>query len=216
VIGVVAGEHDREAEMLACEWRDTVVVRPRDLSCAGWSVGLTAGTDRFVAEGAVHPCCELDAVLVRTPFVEASELPHVHETDREYAAAEMTAFLAHWLQGLPVPVVNPPTPSYLLGPVSPQLEWLETAARVGLPSADGCHAGGVDWVTVVAGRAFESSAAAVASAAMALFQSTGLALFGLALEAAGSPEPRRLVGVSLRPSLRDRGARDALRALLFA
>jgi len=48
-------------------------------------------------------------------------------------AAEMNAFLISWLSGLKCPVLNHPTPSYLLGPNWRYQQWVYAAAQVDIP-----------------------------------------------------------------------------------
>jgi hypothetical protein len=61
-----------------------------------------------------------------------AELPHVVPDDRDYLAAEMTAFLRCWLSGLRCPVVNRPTPLSLSGPGWTPAHWTIAAARLGM------------------------------------------------------------------------------------
>ena len=75
----------------------------------------------------------LHGMLCLLPAVHPGELPHIEAGDREYVAAEMTAFLIAWLTSLPCPVLGRPTPLSLTGPHLRQEQWLHEAVRAGLP-----------------------------------------------------------------------------------
>jgi hypothetical protein len=55
----------------------------------------------------------------------------VHPDDRQYAAAEMQAFLLAWLDSLECPVLNRPSPSNLSGPGWSTSQWVQRARRLG-------------------------------------------------------------------------------------
>src|SRR5689334_7998390 len=101
---VLATRDDDPARMLADHLgQGTVVVGPQDLSRPGWTYtrkpSLRTGVSpfgRFRADG-------LTAVVSRISAVQPVDLTHVRTGDRDYVAAEMTAFLRAWLTGLPCP-----------------------------------------------------------------------------------------------------------------
>jgi hypothetical protein len=64
----------------------------------------------------------------------ADELHWVRREDRDYVAAEMTAFLLAWLTVLHCPVVNRPTAMSLNGPNWRAEQWLLTASSLGVPT----------------------------------------------------------------------------------
>jgi hypothetical protein len=86
-----------------------------------------------VVDGQVVAVEEISGVLIRLPYVFEQELLHIVPGDRAYVAAEMQAFLISWLSRLKCPVLNRPTPSYLLGPNWRPQQWVYTAAQVGIP-----------------------------------------------------------------------------------
>ena len=177
-----------------------------DLSRPGWVVHFPQAGPAFVADGERRATRDVTGVLVRLPAVRTGDLPHIAEADRDYAAAEMTAFLAYWLSALECPVVNRPTPSLLMGPAWPVARWLALARELGIADAQE-HGGPADrWVTAVGDRAVPAEDPA-ARLAVALARRAGVTLLGLGF--AGD----RLITVSLRPLL-TREVADAVRELL--
>jgi hypothetical protein len=71
-------------------------------------------------------------VVNRLGVITAADLRRVHPEDREYAGAELTAFLLAWLDACPAPVLNPANPRCLNGPAWYPEEWADAAASVGL------------------------------------------------------------------------------------
>src|SRR6185312_5009593 len=128
----VASGYDRSAAAWAAR-HGAALLTPADLSVAGWRyhAGIS-GPNTAVVGGEVITVDALDGVLTRLPYVSPVELGHIVETDQEYVAAEMTAFLLAWLSRLPCPVINRPTSSWLCGPAWPPERWVWTAARLGL------------------------------------------------------------------------------------
>ena len=61
------------------------------------------------------------------------DLPHIVESDREYLAAEMTAFLLAWLTSLECPMLNRPTPTCLAGPHLRREALVNRVAGLGIP-----------------------------------------------------------------------------------
>ncbi len=105
---------------------------PADLSRAGWScTSRDPAHSQCVIEGVRRDASEIRGVLVRSPAVTVSDLPHIAPSDRSYIAAEMTAFLVYWLSALRCPVMNRPTPRSLCGPGWYPEHWMHYAARAG-------------------------------------------------------------------------------------
>src|SRR5215813_9231603 len=100
---VVTSASDPDLALLAARPSVTVVV-PSHLSQSGWlyRVGVGARAQLITSRGTMR-ADELSGVLTRTQRVWTSDLQHIHEDDREYVAAEMTAFLAALIQELPCP-----------------------------------------------------------------------------------------------------------------
>jgi hypothetical protein len=76
---------------------------------------------------------KITGVLTRLPCIFEPELLHIVPEDRGYVAAEMNAFLISWLSRLKCPVLNRPTPTYLLGPAWRPEQWIYAAAQIGIP-----------------------------------------------------------------------------------
>jgi hypothetical protein len=133
---IVASRHDPLAQAVANRWQahDARVLTPRDLSLAGWQ--YRPGDERngtAVIAGQVVPTAEIDAVLTCLAGVWLGELPEIVVADREYVAAEMTAFLLAWLTSLGPRVHNRPTPTSLTGPFWRPERWVHAAAQAGIP-----------------------------------------------------------------------------------
>ena len=87
----------------------------------------------MVAGGRRVPLAEVRGVLMLLSAVHPVELSDVVvAADRDYVAAEMTAFLLAWSAALPCPVVNRPSPEGLAGPCWRRERWLVEASRTGL------------------------------------------------------------------------------------
>ena len=166
MILVLAHAGDAIARRLATAWQARLTT-PRDLSTCGWRHFPVGGGDDVLGltEGPV-PAAALRGVWTRLGAVTVSDLAHIAGNDREYVAAEMTAFLLSFLRVLRCPVLNQPTASSLMGPgwSAPRWRAAAIAAGVGVAS-DGI---GGEAVTVVGERCFGPAHLASAAAALAL------------------------------------------------
>lgn len=131
---VVAHQGDRRGPVLRQAWGDAGLLTPVGLSQRGWSFDPSApAAGQAVIEGRRVPTQDIEGICTLLPAVTESDLAHIAVTDRGYVAAEMTAFLAAWLAGVPAPTVNPPSPVSLAGPNWHTERWVCTAARARLP-----------------------------------------------------------------------------------
>ena len=135
VLVAVASRLDEGARALADRCADVRILTCEDLSVAGWrhSPG-SSETSTAVVGGEVVPADEIQGVLIRRSRVLGWEPDHIVPGDRAYVAAEMTAFLRSWLSGLGCPVLNRPSPTCLSGPGWCREQWVQTAARLGIPA----------------------------------------------------------------------------------
>ncbi|ABA24557.1 conserved hypothetical protein [Trichormus variabilis ATCC 29413] len=136
MIVIVASRHDKAAEALALRWMayDAKLLTVEDFSVAGWRHYLDSPLDSTaVIGGQAIAVAKITGVLTRLPYLPEQELLHIAPEDRAYVAAEMNAFLVSWLSGLPCPVLNRPTPTYLLGPNWRPQQWAYAAAQIGIP-----------------------------------------------------------------------------------
>lgn len=181
MLAVLASALDPAARDLVAAWAPAgaALISAQDLSSNGWSFRLAdpqSGT--AVVEGRCVPVRDLDGLLTRRPAVVAEELAWIDPADRPYVAAEMNAFLVAWLDALPCPVLNRPTPRALTGPAWGPLHWAAAAARAE-----------VDWVSdwdgpthdvvVCKGTAVGGASRAQAAAARALAEAAGVELLGV-------------------------------------
>ncbi|MBD2204580.1 hypothetical protein H6G33_20365 [Calothrix sp. FACHB-1219] len=132
---VVASRHDKAAEALVANWAADGVslLTPEDLSVVGWRQYLNSPADSqaVVGERAIA-LDQITGVLSRLPTILPQELLHIVPEDRVYVAGEMNAFLIAWLSSLNCPVLNRPTPTYLLGPAWRLEQWAYAAAQLGI------------------------------------------------------------------------------------
>lgn len=193
---VLAHDTDDPARALAARWGGrALLVTPGAVRRHRWrlSIGESGAATASVDDAPVS------AVVTRLGGVAPAELPHVAPDDRDYAAAELTAFLTGWLTACACPVVNRPVAGSLNGPPLTAYGWLELAARVGLAtrpvwervepaapptySADEPTAAGSAAV-VVADRCLGEVDAGTAARLVALAGLAGCALVGAVVERA--------------------------------
>jgi len=110
-----------------------VLMTPRDLSRRGWVLDDGCrDRDRCVVDSKRRACSDISGMLVRATHVTAEDLGHIAEPERRYVAAEMTAFLIHWMTKLTCPVLNRPSAGCLGSPGWHPEHWAIMANRVGL------------------------------------------------------------------------------------
>lgn len=115
---MVGIRHDRAARDIVDEWaaHDAALLSCEDFSTAGWRHRLgDRRASRAVVSGAVVPESDIHGVLVRRQWILDLELAHIEESDREYVAAEMNAFLVSWLTNLACPVLIGQAPPLCAG-----------------------------------------------------------------------------------------------------
>jgi hypothetical protein len=210
VVAVVAHPADEASTALVSRWaeQDARLLTSADLRCPWWVVRDGGGPATAVLAGEPVPEWAIEGVLVRIGSIEASELAAIAPEDREYCAAEMTAFLKWWLVGLPVPVINQPTGASLTGPGWRPATWHLVAQRLGLVSAtmrwrasqeraahaDGtsqCESGAftkhLEVVTVVANHTVVSFDKVLAGQAVLLAEAAGAAALDVAFDTGSDP-----------------------------
>jgi hypothetical protein len=188
---IVASRFDTAAQALADGWPGPAgVLTPADLSVTGWRYVTGAEDNTTMIGGRLVAAAEIDGVVTRLPAVLESELGAIVAGDRGYVAAEMTAWLAAWLWELPCPVLNRPSPCYLMGPAWTREQWLLEARRLGIPTVtarrstdmggggrgagEGPPVGAM--VTVAGGRPIGAGGDTLAEAAAALAEAAGVEL----------------------------------------
>ncbi len=131
---IVGSEHDPVASDLVAAWAPhAALLVCQDLSTPGWRYFLgDRAASKAVVGGHIVPESDIHGVVVRRLGVLASELVHFTPADRDYAAAEMNAFLFSWLSSLSCPVWNRPAGTSLCGPDWQPLQWMRAASRAGI------------------------------------------------------------------------------------
>jgi len=135
MIVVLANQWDQVARAFAARWpeHNIRVLTPQDLSRSGWRQRLGDGRgSTVVVDGEQVPQSEITGVLTRLPCVHEEDLGEIAASDRAYVAAEMMAFLWHWLSSLRCPVINRPSSTCLTGPGWRREAWVRAAASVGI------------------------------------------------------------------------------------
>ena len=206
MLAVLASKLDSSARGLVAGWASAgaALLSAADLTTEGWVFHVadpSGGT--AVIDGQRVAVQELRAVVTRRPAVVEEELVWIDPADRAYVAAEANAFLVAWLDAIPCPVVNRPTPTSLDGPAWGQLHWAVAAARAGVrwtmdePSAT--HD------VVVCGEACVGAhSPAEAADSRALAREAGVELLGVQFSERGA------CAATPRPGLEDAEVRAAL------
>jgi hypothetical protein len=97
VLVVVGSRHDPDACEIVQQWErwGAALLSCEDLSASGWRYSPSdRAASRAVVSGQVIPDTAIRGVLVRRPWVLQQELTSIAPADREFVAAEMSAFLA--------------------------------------------------------------------------------------------------------------------------
>jgi hypothetical protein len=131
---ILAHAGDLPARALADRWGSAaLLLTAGDLHRTRWCLEVDrdgrVDTVLATAEGTPVP---VTGVVNRIGVVTGADLRRVRAEDREYAGAELTAFLLAWLDACPAPVLNPPNPRSLNGPAWYAEQWADAAASVGL------------------------------------------------------------------------------------
>lgn len=131
---ILAHGHDVSARVLATRWgREALLLTVADLHRARWCLELDReGCARTELAGADGAPLRVEGVVNRLGVIAAADLPRVHPEDRQYAAAELTAFLLAWLDACPARVLNRPGAGSLNGPAWYPEQWAAAAVTVGL------------------------------------------------------------------------------------
>ncbi|MCP9934996.1 hypothetical protein KBZ08_13860 [Cyanobium sp. Candia 9D4] len=94
------------------------------------------GEGRWACQGVDRPDAAITAVLTRLVQVDPLELTWIQSPRRQFVAAEMTAFLLAWLEGLGCPVIDRPSPGCLCGRNWGWSHWAAHASGLGIPVRD--------------------------------------------------------------------------------
>jgi hypothetical protein len=196
VILVLTSLTDLDA-VTGCEHLRAAGLEPRVVTChdlaqPGWRFTLD-DNPTLVIGGDKVPGLAVRGVITRLSWVTRFELDFVDEQDRDYAAAEMQAFLLALLTRLTCPVLNRPTPGCLSGPSWSPERWTACAAATGCavePIVHRTYAGGALVETrppvpfrsihVVGDRSFGDGPDANHAAARAIAKAAGTELLRVA------------------------------------
>ena len=222
---VLTSRHDDRARSIVERWAPlgAGMVTCEDLSVAGWRYyqPSSLGVSTAVVSGQVVACENITGVLTRRSCVFEQELIHIRPEDREYVAAEMTAFLIAWLSSLSCPILNRPTAACLSGPAWRPEQWVCAAGRAGIPmrpihrqvlrtptSESRVPETGTVGVTVVGDRWFGPVDQALAGQARRLAVAAGVDL--LEVRFSGAEAGSQFISANLWPDLSPVGVADAV------
>jgi hypothetical protein len=136
VIVVVGSRHDPLARSMVEALPAAALCGAEDLTRPGWVWPLASSEPaRWIVDGAVVDDREVTGVFVRRTHVYPEELVGTHPDDREYLAAESTAFLVFALSRTGARVVNPVAGGALGDDAIPPTRWMRIAADLGLSVA---------------------------------------------------------------------------------
>lgn len=224
---ILASSGDKVARRLVGRWANfgARLLIPRELSEPGWRYHVTAkGPSYGVAGGGRFASNQIGGVLVRLPRISAEELQHIESADREYVAAEMTAFLAAWLSSLRCPVLNRPASASLFGANWRPEHWVRLATQIDLPvrpvgrevpsaaAPNRTAKRTTVTLTVVGNRCFGMGDENLKRGARRLAQAAAVEL--LAVQFDGPYRRSLLLGADPSPDLLNPDAREAVRQLL--
>lgn len=225
VIVLFSSGREPVAAALAQRWarHGAVPMTPLDLSRRGWVLDdVCRGLAECVVDGQRRLCRDISGILIRATHVAAEDLGHIVEPERRYVAAEMTAFLVHWLTQLACPVLNRPGASCLSGPGWHPEHWAVMAGCVGLgarpvqrrvgvePAETATISEGTHVVTVVGERAFGDGSLDLHEKAIALARLARLDLVRFVFGKGND----RLVGADPFPPPHDPEIEEAVLATL--
>jgi hypothetical protein len=228
VFVVIARDGDSSAASFASELSPSraSVLFPAGLSKSGWEHDpITPSTSRAVVDGEIVDASDIEGVLTLITGVSSEDVPHIAPHDREYVAAEMTAFLWSFLSGLTCPVLNQPREGSLSGPAWPAERWALLAVGVGVPvwplhrdskpRRGGGHTirGGREIVTVVGDRTVNAKSIELERSAQDLARAAQVDL--LTVEFVHTAEAPVVVGVAPCADLADRSVAEAIQGYFW-
>lgn len=136
MIVVVGSRHDSVAQSLVKALPGAALCAAEDLTQPGWVWPLASPEpNRWVINRTVVDDREVTGVLVRRTCVYPEELLSTHPDDREYLAAESTAFLVFVLARTGARVVNPVLGGSLGDDAIRPEQWMPKAVDLGLTLA---------------------------------------------------------------------------------
>jgi hypothetical protein len=222
VILVLAEARDEHNAALAGSFGPAraAVVTPLDLAAEPSALHHPRFHDSWITAQDAHvPVGEIEAVITLIAAINPSSLACYDESEREYQAAELHAWLTFFLASLRCRVINPPSPLSLSGPVLAPFGWRRLAEQCGIPLAPmaidsdrrtaRCSADGVE-VTVVGGEVLEPTRTVADDYALRLARHAGM----IHLRAICRPPQWGIVHASAIPDVSRSVTRSALAELV--
>jgi hypothetical protein len=133
VIAVVGSRHDTVATSIVGALPGAALCSADDLTRPGWLWPVESPERAcWVIDGATVPDADVTGVLVRRTYVYPEELVTTHRDDREYLAAEATAFLIFVLSRTGAVVINEVGDGALGDDAIRPERWMRVAAGMGI------------------------------------------------------------------------------------
>jgi len=138
LIVVVASAYDVRARSVVAHWQSqgAAMLSAEDMCARGWclTIPYEPSLAMAVIGGKTVPTSAIAGIVTLRPCFFPEELQGLATSQRKYVAAEYNAFLLAWLNALSCPVLNRPTASCLSGPNWQPEQWVQLAARLGIPA----------------------------------------------------------------------------------
>jgi hypothetical protein len=136
VIVIIGSRHDSVAQSIVATLPAAALCSAEDLTRPGWVWSVESPEpNRWVVDGKVIDDHDVTGVLVRRTYVYPEEFVGTHPDDREYLAAESTAFLIFVLSRTAARVVNPVADGALGEDVIRPERWMVAATELGVDVA---------------------------------------------------------------------------------
>jgi len=136
VIVVIGSRHDPVATSMVEALPAAALCSAEDLTRPGWVWPLASPeAARWVVDGSVVAEEDVTGVFLRRTYVYPEEFVTTHRDDREYLAAEATAFLIFGLSRTGATVINPVGDGALGDDVIRPERWMRVAATLGITVA---------------------------------------------------------------------------------
>ena len=136
MIVVIGSRHDPVATSIVEALPAAALCSAEDLTRPGWVWPLASPESaRWVVDGSVVADEDVTGVFLRRTYVYPEEFVTTHRDDREYLAAEATAFLIFVLSRTGAIVINPVGDGALGDDVIRPERWMRVAAALGITVA---------------------------------------------------------------------------------
>jgi hypothetical protein len=219
MIVVVASAYDVRARDIVAHWQPqgVAMLSAEDMCARGWrlTVPHEPSLAMAVIGGKTVPTSAIDGIVTLRPCLFPEELQGLDPSQRKYVAAELNAFLLAWLAAQSCQVLNRPTASCLSGPNWQPEQWVQLAARLGIPAqarrsipvrTHGSPSGNILEVISIGERCFGADDPTLRCCTLKLARAAQVDLFS----ARFSAEDGRFIAANIWPPLKDPAVLEAV------